>query len=30
MLVYDKNLRNTPIEAIKHPYFDPVKQLLSL
>ncbi len=25
MLVYDKNLRITPIDAMKHPYFDPVK-----
>ena len=29
MLVYDKNLRITPIEAMKHPYFDPVKQYLA-
>lgn len=29
MLVYDKNLRITPIEALKHPYFDPVKQYLA-
>ena len=25
MLVYDKNLRITPIDAMNHPYFDPVK-----
>lgn len=25
MLVYDKNLRVTPIDAMKHNYFDPVK-----
>ena len=25
MLVYDKNLRATPIEAMNHRYFDPVK-----
>jgi casein kinase II subunit alpha len=29
MLTYDKNLRITPIEAMNHRYFDPVKQLLS-
>ncbi len=29
MLVYDKNLRITPIEALKHSYFDPVKQYLA-
>jgi casein kinase II subunit alpha len=28
MLVYDKNLRITPIQAMNHPYFNPVKQLL--
>ena len=29
MLTYDKNLRITPIDAMNHRYFDPVKQLLS-
>jgi casein kinase II subunit alpha len=29
MLVYDKNLRITPIDALKHPYFNPVKQFLA-
>jgi casein kinase II subunit alpha len=29
MLVYDKNLRITPIDAMKHPYFNPVKQFLA-
>jgi casein kinase II subunit alpha len=30
MLVYDKNLRITPIDAMQHPYFNPVKQLLGV
>ncbi|CDW86640.1 UNKNOWN [Stylonychia lemnae] len=29
MLVYDKNQRITPKDAMKHPYFDPVKATLS-
>ena len=29
MLQYDKNLRITPIDAMKHSYFNPVKQLLA-
>lgn len=29
MLAYDKNLRITPIQAMNHPYFNPVKQLLA-
>lgn len=29
MLVYDKNGRITPADAMKHPYFDPVKQYIS-
>lgn len=27
MLVYDKNLRITPRDAMQHAYFDPVRQL---
>lgn len=29
MLVYDKNKRITPIQALGHPYFDPVKAYLA-
>jgi casein kinase II subunit alpha len=29
LLMYDKNLRITPIDAMKHPYFDPIKQYLA-
>ncbi|CDW71309.1 casein kinase ii subunit [Stylonychia lemnae] len=28
MLVYDKNLRITPTQAMKHAYFDPIRQML--
>jgi casein kinase II subunit alpha len=28
MLVYDKNLRITPANAMKHPFFAPIRQLL--
>jgi casein kinase II subunit alpha len=28
MMVYDKNLRITPIEAMKHRYFDPIRRLV--
>jgi serine/threonine protein kinase len=28
MMVYDKNLRITPIEAMKHRYFDPIRKLV--
>ena len=30
MLVYDKNLRITPIDAMKHPYFHPIRNALGL
>mmetsp|Transcript_13503 Transcript_13503/g.13233 ORF Transcript_13503/g.13233 Transcript_13503/m.13233 type:complete len:112 (+) Transcript_13503:665-1000(+) len=29
MLVYDKNTRITPIEALKHPYFFPIRNALN-
>jgi casein kinase II subunit alpha len=28
MLVYDKNKRITPTEAMKHPYFAPIRALI--
>jgi casein kinase II subunit alpha len=28
MLVYDKNKRITPSEAMKHPYFAPIRSLI--
>lgn len=28
MLVYDKNLRITPIDAMAHIYFDPIRKLV--
>jgi casein kinase II subunit alpha len=27
MLVYDKNLRITPRDALKHAYFDPIRAM---
>ena len=27
MLVYDKNGRITPTEAMQHPFFEPIRQL---
>ena len=27
MLVYDKNMRITPRDALKHPYFEPIRAL---
>jgi hypothetical protein len=26
MFIYDHNLRITPKDAMKHPYFDPIKE----
>lgn len=28
MLVYDKNKRITPTEAMKHPYFAPIREMM--
>ena len=30
MLVYDKNMRITPTDAMMHPYFDPVRKSLEM
>jgi casein kinase II subunit alpha len=30
MLIFDKNQRITPIDAMQHPYFFPIKKMLNI